>query len=93
MTVHEEQERYDGSAVLVTADGEEVDVAVVLRAAFQPIDGRMRWWGRVSSPASLPVAPGATAVLRTAYGEGAARLSDPDPWGRLRATGTGRPPF
>lgn len=95
---HEAQERYDGPATLVTdllTDGGEVAVEVVLRAAFQPLDGRMHWWGRVSCPSTgtVPLAPGTSVVLRTPYGEAAARLSDPDPWGRLRATGTGRPPF
>jgi hypothetical protein len=31
--------------------------------------------------------------LRTPYGEAQARLSDVDPWGRYRVTGSGRPPF
>ncbi|WP_317891391.1 DUF4873 domain-containing protein [Saccharopolyspora pogona] len=32
-------------------------------------------------------------MLRTRTGEAAGTLSNPDPWGRYRITGTGRPPF
>ena len=40
-------EGYDGPARLLTED-RQVEVAVTLRGAFQPIDGRYHWYGRVS---------------------------------------------
>lgn len=88
---------YDGPAVLVAGE-EQVDVVAVLRAGFQPLDGRWHWWGRVSAPDGAPplaesVGSGAEAGLRTPYGEAAGRLTDPDPWGRWRIDGLGRPPF
>ena len=90
-------EGYDGPARLVTED-HQVEVAVTLRGAFQPIDGRYHWYGRVSQQDDVDalVASGASAasvVLRTPHGDAAGRLSDRDPWGRYRIGGTGRPPF
>ena len=90
-------EGYDGPASLLTED-HQVEVAVTLRGAFQPIDGRYHWYGRVSRHDDVDalVASGASAasvVLRTPHGDAAGRLSDRDPWGRYRIGGTGRPPF
>ena len=91
-------EGYAGPARLVTGAGEdevEVEVEVVLRGLFQPIDGRYHWYGRVTSGEHVDaLAASRTPVsLRTPYGVAAARLADRDPWGRYRVTGTGRPPF
>jgi hypothetical protein len=36
---------------------------------------------------------GARVTIRTQYGGAEGRLSDVDPWGRLRIAGTGQPPF
>ena len=36
---------------------------------------------------------GATVTLVTPHGAAQARLSDVDPWGRFRVSGTGKPPF
>ena len=90
---HEPGASYDGPGV-VLLDGAEHPVEVRLRGEFQPIDGRFHWYGRVSpTPSLAAVRSGAEGVLRTAYGEAGCRLSDVDPWGRFRITGTGRPPF
>jgi len=88
---HEPGHEYDGPATL-EADGRAWEVAVRLRGAFQPIDGRFHWYGRLTAPLEEPRS-GATVVLRTAHGAAQARLSDVDPWGRLRVTGVGAPPF
>jgi len=87
---HEPQEEYDGPTTLVV-DGTETPVEVVLRGAFQPIDGRFHWQGRVRTP--LDVKSGAQVEIATAHGTAAAVLSDLDPWGRFRIIGVGRPPF
>ena len=72
----------------------EVPVEVSLRGAFQPLDGRYHWYGRIAPSELLPsTLSGSEVVVRTPYGEGAGRLSDVDPWGRHRISGTGRPPF
>ena len=40
-------EGYDGPARLLTED-RQVEVQVSLRGAFQPIDGRYHWYGRLA---------------------------------------------
>lgn len=89
---------FDGSAELLLSpaggDAEAVPVEISLRGAFQPLDGRFHWYGRIAPSDRLPSSlSGREVVLRTPYGEGAGRLSDVDPWGRHRISGTGRPPF
>ncbi len=92
-TVHLPREEYAGPASVTGPDG-ELEVAVLLRGHFQPIDGRFHWWCRLpASPVVDAWGNGASVVVRTPHGEGEARLSDVDPWGRFRASGTGRPPF
>ncbi|MGH2743440.1 MAG: DUF4873 domain-containing protein, partial [Thermoleophilaceae bacterium] len=85
---------YEGASILVV-DGVPVDVAVRLRGMFQPIDGRYHWYGRIEANEELSarLAGGATVRLRTAHGEAAGQVSDPDPWGRYRIDGVGTPPF
>jgi hypothetical protein len=68
-----------------------VEVEVDLRGGFQPIDGRFHWYGRVGIHDHLT--SGDRVTIRTDRGEAQGRLSDADPWGRLRIAGTGRPPF
>ena len=92
---------YDGPARLVTdgtdgTDDSGVDVEVRLRGAFQPIDGRFHWYGRIAQHDAIDalVAAGcARVVLRTPHGDAPGRLSDRDPWGRYRVGGTGHPPY
>jgi hypothetical protein len=88
-------EGYDGPAELRTPEGSVLDVDVTVRGMFQPIDGRYHWYGRIVADEELDaqVDSGASVVLRTPHGEAAGRLSDRDPWGRHRITGTGVPPF
>jgi hypothetical protein len=81
-------------AELLLPDAEPLPVQVSLAGAFQPIDGRFHWYGRIAADDRLPAElSGTTVVLRTAYGEAVGRLSDIDPWGRHRISGTGKPPF
>ena len=88
-------EGYDGPAVLVLPGAGPVAVEVRLRGMFQPIDGRFHWWGRLAADERIDavVESGTDVVVRTPEGEASGRLSDRDPWGRLRVTGTGRPPY
>lgn len=90
---HEPLEEYDGPATLALDDA-STQVQVRLRGHFEPIDGIFHWYGRIKA-AELEDQHhnGATVVLRTPHGESVGRLSDLDPWGRFRITGTGRPPF
>ena len=72
-----------------------VAVEVTLRGHFEPLDGRFHWYGRIGSDAALAerARAGDTVTLTTPHGSAEGRLSDVDPWGRFRISGTGRPPF
>ena len=89
MITHEPEEQYDGPATIA-----DTGVDVRLRGHFEPIDGRFHWYGRIApDPAVETHTSGSTVTLVTPYGEAPGRLSDVDPWGRFRISGTGRPPF
>ena len=86
---------YEGTAILVDA-AREVAVNAVLRGFFQPITGRYQWYGRLSAPSGELDAwhdKRSTAVLTTSWGPARCEVYEPDPWGRLKVTGTGVPPF
>ncbi|RNM13680.1 DUF4873 domain-containing protein [Nocardioides pocheonensis] len=81
-------------ATSLETTGVAVTVDVTLRGHFEPIDGRYHWYGRLAADEALGRwQPGTTVVLTTPHGSAAGRLSDLDPWGRYRISGTGRPPF
>jgi hypothetical protein len=86
--MHEPEESYVGTA---TIEGTEVEVS--LRGRFDAIDGHFHWYGRIAAEPAIPHASGASVVLTTPHGSAEGKLSDLDPWGRLRITGTGTPPF
>jgi hypothetical protein len=95
MSEHEPAEEYVGPAQLAGPDAQPLPVEVTLRGRFEPIDGRFHWYGRVAADAGLDDrhAAGDTVTLTTPHGSAEGRLSDVDPWGRFRISGTGRPPF
>ena len=88
---HETEEEYTGPVTVTASDGSRLETTATLRGHFEPIDGRFHWWGRLAADDTF--SPGATVSVTTPHGTATGRLSDPDPWGRLRVTGTGRPPF
>ncbi|HEX2131625.1 MAG TPA: DUF4873 domain-containing protein [Actinophytocola sp.] len=90
-----DEDGYQGEATLVVGST-ELAVTVALSGHFEPIDGKYHWYGRVQPHEELTTlldSRKAKAVLRTPHGEADAALTDPDPWGRYRVTGTTRPPF
>ncbi|HEU5455303.1 MAG TPA: DUF4873 domain-containing protein [Nocardioides sp.] len=87
---HEPGERFSGPAE-IGAGEDAIEVMVDLRGGFQPIDGDFHWYGRVGGHDRLR--SGDRVAIRTAHGAAMGRLSDLDPWGRLRIAGTGPPPF
>lgn len=91
MSDHPESD-YEGPAVVAAADT-EIEVRVVLRGYFQPIDGRFHWYGRISADTPLDQLPRGPVTLRTPEGAAEGQLSQPDVWQRFRISGTGRPPF
>jgi hypothetical protein len=94
-------EEYVGSAVVSTGstpgDGDGsttgTEVQVNLRGRFEPLDGRFHWYGRIAADPLAELRAGMTVTLTTSRGSAEGRLSDIDPWGRFRISGTGRPPF
>ena len=89
-------ETFTGPASILVGD-HEFRLTVRLSARFEPVDGRYRWAGRAAPDAALSEAfrSGVRQVLvRTGDGPaGRARLGGPDPWGGLRLTGVGPPPW
>lgn len=84
-----------GPATLRTGrDAFAVDVRMPAR--FEPVEGRFRWAGR-TGPGRAPherVSSGLrTAVLVIGNDETPVRLSEPGPWGGVRVSGTGTPPW
>jgi hypothetical protein len=83
---------YRGPALI-----EGVPVEVRLSARFEPHEGRFRWAGRTTPDEVLRsrVGAGLREGLLTIPGspEISVRLSEPDPWGGVRLSGTGPPPW
>ncbi len=92
---HEHEDGFTGPALLVTED-QALEVDVVLRGYFQPIQGRYRWHGRVSGePGTLDVLRGTRSrcVVVTGSGQAVGEVTESDLWGRLAVAGWGTPPF
>jgi Domain of unknown function (DUF4873) len=87
---------YHGTAELLIDDCVHT-VTVRLSGRFDPLDGHYHWGGRIwPHPAVVALLrTGRRSVrLRTAgAGPVAGRLTELDPWGGVRITGIGTPPF
>jgi hypothetical protein len=89
-------EEYRGPGKLQIGD---LSVAVELRmsARFEPVEGRFRWAGRTTPDPLLRerVSGGLREAVLSLPGhsETSVRLSEPDPWGGVRLSGTGTPPW
>ncbi|WP_328663497.1 DUF4873 domain-containing protein [Nocardia salmonicida] len=86
---------YAGPAVL-DLPGAEYSVLATLTGHLDPIDGRYHWYGRLdpTETTTLPEPTRASAFLVLPGREpAAAHLTERDPWGNLRVTGIGTPPF
>jgi hypothetical protein len=71
-------------------------VEVRLSGRFEPVEGRYRWAGRTSDGAVTAAFQAGARAVTVRIGDGpsrTARLGDPDPWGGIRITGIGRPPW
>jgi hypothetical protein len=89
-------EEYRGPAT-VLAGNRETAVRIRMSARFEPVEGRYRWAGRTEPDAvlrDLVIGGVRDGQLRL---PGSApvpvRLSEPDPWGGVRLSGTGTPPW
>jgi hypothetical protein len=89
-------EEYRGPANLRVGD-ESLPVSIRMSAHFEPIEGRFRWAGRTTPDDTLCERVG--AGLREGHltipgaAEMVVRLSEPDPWGGVRLSGAGKPPW
>jgi cation diffusion facilitator CzcD-associated flavoprotein CzcO len=85
------------SPAVLSVDGTEIDVEVHLAGHIQPIDGSYRWYGRIAANPEVTALhrAGRTTVSVRLPGGAArqGRLTELDPWGNARVTGTGHPPF
>jgi hypothetical protein len=74
-----------------------IPVEVALSGRFEPTDGRYHWGGRIAprpEASALVRAGSRDASLRLPDGSPApARLGEIDPWGGVRVTGVGIPPW
>lgn len=94
VTAHEDDD-YVGDAIL-TLEETELPVEIQLRGYFQPIDGYYHWYGRIrpnDALAELAAGKKKRVEIRTPQRTATGEISDPDPWGRYRITGTSTPPF
>ncbi|GAB7039255.1 MULTISPECIES: DUF4873 domain-containing protein [Catenuloplanes] len=85
-------EEYRGPAV-VQAGGTAYPVEIRLSARFEPVEGRFRWAGRTAPHTALRARLGEARLVLPGAPAVPVRLSEPDPWGAVRLTGTGRPPW
>jgi hypothetical protein len=89
-------EEYWGPATL-RIDDRDVPVEIRASARFEPVEGRFRWAGRTAPDADLceRVSGGLRDARITIPGSPpmVVRLSEPDPWGGVRLSGIGTPPW
>jgi uncharacterized protein DUF4873 len=89
-------EEYRGPATLRIGD-EDIAVQIRVSARFEPVEGRFRWAGRTGPDTVLRerVSGGLREGLLTIPGaaQQKVRLSEPDPWGGVRLSGAGTPPW
>jgi hypothetical protein len=86
---------FTGPAVLRTGDTEHT-VEVRLSGRFEPVEGRYRWAGRTSDGTVTAAFLAGAREITVRIGDGPVRpahLGDPDPWGGIRMSGAGPPPW
>jgi hypothetical protein len=86
---------YIGPATVLLGE-RSLTVPVRLSSRFEPVEGRHRWGGRTSAAELTEAFRAGARDVTVRIGDGPsrpARLSDPDPWGGVRLTGAGSPPW
>jgi hypothetical protein len=87
----EHDERFTGAAAVVVG-GVEHPVRAVLGARFEPVAGRVVWYGRLEGVSDVLTA-GSEVLVRTALGEGIATTTERDLWGHWHLRSESTPPF
>lgn len=82
---------YRGPASLAVSD-QMIPVTAVLSGHFNPIDGLFHWYGRLTGE-DLPRPGRISAQLTIGDESREVRLEETDPWGSLRVSGAGSPPY
>lgn len=89
-------EEYRGPALLASA-ADQIPVTVSLAGHREPIDGRYHWYGRVAAnDAVIALRRPGNALVTLTLPDGQptpAKLAEVDPWGNVRVTGVGVPPY
>lgn len=89
-------EDYRGPATLTCGDT-VVPVTVVLGGHREPLDGKFHWYGRINADSrvrSLKESGRSGVTVTLPDGDSTpAKLGEIDPWGHVRVTGVGTPPF
>jgi hypothetical protein len=85
---------FTGTAVLLVGE-DALAVQVTLSVRFEPVDGRYHWGGRIAPAPEVAalVRGGVRACSLRVDSAAPARLGELDPWGGVRVTGVGPPPF
>jgi len=93
---YEAGEGYAGAAEVRVGDA-VVQVPVALSGRFEPVDGAYHWSGRTGAEPALAAQLRAgrrdARVRLPGHGAVPARLAEVDPWGGVRLTGSGTPPW
>jgi Domain of unknown function (DUF4873) len=96
VSADETGEGYVGAAEVLVGDA-VVAVSVALSGRFEPVDGAYHWSGRTGAEPALAAQVRAgrreARVRLPGHGAVAARLAEVDPWGGVRLTGSGTPPW
>ncbi|MCW2609907.1 MAG: monooxygenase [Cryptosporangiaceae bacterium] len=87
----EHDDGYTGPAQVLVG-GAAHDARAVLGARFEPVAGRVVWYGRLEG---VPELLGARAEVRvrTPHGEGDATITEQDLWGHWHLRSESAPPF
>ncbi|MEV6966805.1 DUF4873 domain-containing protein [Hamadaea sp. NPDC051192] len=74
----------------------DLPVTVHLSGRWEPVDGRFHWGGRISPStevAQLVRSGNRDVMVHIGEQPAPARLGEVDPWGGVRVTGVGAPPW
>jgi hypothetical protein len=86
-----DEDGFTGAAEIVV-DGSAHPARAVLGARFEPVAGRLVWYGRVEGVSDL-LGSGTTVLVRTPHGEGVATTTERDLWGHWHLRSESTPPF
>ena len=87
----EHDEGFTGAAEVV-AGGVAHPARAVLGARFEPVAGRVVWYGRLEGVTEVLTAR-TDVLVRTPHGEGVAMTTEQDLWGHWHLRSESAPPF